>query len=230
MGAEKWLPIGRAYEDLLSPAAQEMGDSFRNVVKTARFVLAPIDFLAAYQDRFQRYLRRISEKVTTEDLVLAPSEVTGKSLEGMRYLSEDSPLTEMFLNLLATSIERDRAFLAHPSFPAILSSLCRDEALILYYCKTFEYFLAYSKPYREEYKKTFHHPQNISLYIEHIVSLGLVFFETKRIPFREERDLNRFNSSKTYFMSELGKMFIQACIRDDMNLGNFQLSPHSLPD
>lgn len=129
----KALPIEKAYDDLASPAFREIGEAARNTVKSARFILAPIDYLAAQHERWLNYLKRVNEKVPEERLVPAHPHITGKVIESLRYLEEESLLTELFLNLLARAIDRKRVSEAHPAFASIISQLSPDEAIVIFH-------------------------------------------------------------------------------------------------
>ena len=61
-GIEKLLPtkiLERAYEDVLSKPAKEIGRFAQDLAKTGRLLLAPIQLTAAFQDRFVRVIERI---------------------------------------------------------------------------------------------------------------------------------------------------------------------------
>ncbi len=127
------VPIDKVYEDLLRPSMKEAGDIVKNVIKAARCLLIPLDLLSAQQDRFQNYLKRIVENVDEENLVNAPARIVGKVYEELKYLEQDSILTELFLNLLTISINKTQQSKVHPAFPTIISQLAPYEAVILFY-------------------------------------------------------------------------------------------------
>lgn len=80
----KNLPIKDLYDDLVKPAAREVGTALGNVAKVARFVLAPIDYLAAQHERWNRYLERVAQKVPEEMWIKAHPQLAGLALEGER--------------------------------------------------------------------------------------------------------------------------------------------------
>ena len=126
---------------MAKPATREIGTALGNIVKVARFLLAPIDYLAAQHGRWQRYLERVGQKVSEESRIEAHPQLAGPVLEGLRYLKEDDLIAELYINLLARAIDRDRVAEAHPAFASIITQLSPDEALILYYLKKRRYAL-----------------------------------------------------------------------------------------
>lgn len=127
------VPIDKVYEDLLRPSMKEAGDIVKNVIKAARCLLIPLDLLSAQQDRFQNYLKRIVKNVEEENLVNASARIVGKVYEELKYLEQYSILTELFINLLRTSIDKTKQSKVHPAFPTIISQLDPYEAVILFY-------------------------------------------------------------------------------------------------
>ena len=102
----KPLPIEKIYDNLASGTVREVGDLAKNTVKAARCVLAPIDYLATQQDRFQRYLERVNNKVPEDQRVNAHPQIADPVMDNLKYVEEESVITEMFLNLLARAIDQ----------------------------------------------------------------------------------------------------------------------------
>ena len=102
----KPLPIEKIYDNLASGTVREVGDLAKNTVKAARCVLAPIDYLATQQDRFQRYLERVNNQVPEDQRVNAHPQIADPVMDNLKYVEEESVITEMFLNLLARAIDQ----------------------------------------------------------------------------------------------------------------------------
>lgn len=202
------------------------------MVKTARFLLAPVDYLASQQDRFQRYLKRVADKVDPQNLVEASPQIVGKTLESMRYLEEDSPLTEMFIKILALSVDGAKNSLVHPAFPIILSNLCRDQAVILYFLKNNIYdFVSYSKfdaharvftgsEVRENKfpLKALTHPDNFILYMNHLHSLNIagIWQEGNQTPDIRAGVQVGVTIHHKIRLQEFGEKLVEACVVDDI--------------
>ena len=229
----KFFPGEKVYEDLFQPSTQQLGDVFKNVVKTARFLLAPVDYLASQQDRFQNYLKRVAEKVPSENLVVASPQIVGKTFESLRYLEEDSILAEMFVNLLASSIDKEKHKNAHPAFPNILANISRDEAIILYFLSKQDYKMSQYASYNRS-NNTFNQrttlsntfpsgkldfPDSFFVYMDHLHSLNLagIWQDGNQTPDMRGGVQVGVTIKNVIVLQEFGKMLVSACIVDDIS-------------
>lgn len=226
----KALPGEEIYKDLAQPAFRELGDAARNTVKAARFVIAPLDYLASQQDRWQRWLKRLAVKVEEDNLIPAHPQLSGPAIEGLRYLEEDSLLAEMFINLLARAIDKDRVNEAHPAFAKIISQLSPDEALVIAFLRDGEYLLEQRASFDNAKqvfgpRKTIENrfplnklacPENFFLYMDHLHSLNLagVWQHENQKPIMLNGvqvgvDIKSFSR-----MTSFGMLFAKACVPD----------------
>lgn len=226
------LPLEKVYVDALAPAAKQMGLAAENVVKAARFILAPFDYLAIQNDRFQQYLLRAAGKVPVENITECSPEIVGKTFEGLKYLEPDSILTEMYINLLSSSIDKERKKFAHPAIPLILSNLSRDEAIIIYFLNNSDYEITqYSEldieknlfKGRQLIKNSFpvnklDFPDNFFLYIDHLYSINLagIWQNGNQIPEIKDSVQIGVTINSKMMLTEFGKHFAQACVVDDI--------------
>lgn len=234
MGMEDKLPIKEAYQDALSPAMKQIGGMLESGFKAGRFIWAPLDFIAAYQDRFQRYLKRISEKVPEDKLVEGHPQVVVPIVEGLIMSYEGSLLSEMFLNLLTNAVSSDGQNLAHPAFPLIINQLSHDEAKILYFLKKTTYInrersvINYEKdewfspeklddifPYQElmypkQFDEYFYHLKGLSLVIEPKIENSTFEYDDKG---KQTGVIELFEKRLTNF----GELFAKACIPDSFD-------------
>jgi hypothetical protein len=185
----KNLPVTEIYRDAAKPAVRQVGGALEATVKAARFLLAPVEYVAAWNDRWQRYLERISKKVSEKNLIDANPEITGPILLPLLHAKEEGLQAEMFLNLLARAIDRERANEAHPAYGQIVSQLHPDEAVILYHLKKkwFEYvqratYNSVNNTFgpRELVSNTFPvtdlaFSQNFETYMDHLYTLGVAW-------------------------------------------------------
>jgi hypothetical protein len=56
----KQLPVKAMYEDAAAPAAKQAGQLFQDLVKALQLALAPVQLLAALQDRIEGFLTLLS--------------------------------------------------------------------------------------------------------------------------------------------------------------------------
>lgn len=227
------IPVDKVYEDALSPAMKQIGKSLESVAKTSRFLLAPFEYLAKQHDRWERYLEKVSERVDKENLIEGHPQIVIPTLEGLSLTYENTLLSELFLNLLAISIDKSKQDLAHPAFPSIIKQLSRDEAVILFYLKQKNYKIKQKSDFNEEKnhfinKETLYEefpmekldfPQNIWMNMNHLNSLNLA--GTWQVGQQEviydevtKRQIGVFINSERRLM-EFGELFANACIPND---------------
>lgn len=230
----KLLPIKQIYKDAAQPAVRQVGQALEKTVKAARFALAPIEYLAAQNDRYQRYLERVANKVPEERLMEAHPQLVGPIFDNLRYVEEDSMIAELFVNLLARAIDKERVHEAHPAFVHIIAQLSPDEAVILFHLKKQLYtYRQHAQFHRETNtfaprtltENTFPiaelvFPQNFSIYMDHLHSLDLagiwqqgnqeVIFEG------EPRVQTGVSITSVIALTSFGQLFANACVPDEI--------------
>jgi hypothetical protein len=231
----KKVPVEQAYDDVASPAAKQVGSALESTVKAARWLLAPIDYLAAQNDRYQKYLERISEKVPEENLIEGHPQIVGPALDGLKYIHPDSIISELFLNLLARAIDKERVNEAHPAFTHIINQLSPDEAVVIFHLSKRSYeYLTFAKfqtetntfSPREVVSNKFPienlvSPENYSFYIDHLHSLNLagIWQQGNPDPTFDEHSKKQ-NGVKINSIAQLtpfGQLFAQACMPMDIS-------------
>lgn len=229
------IPVDKVYDDVLSPAMKQIGKSLESVAKTSRFLLAPFDYLAKQHDRWERYLEKVSEKVETENLIEGHPQIVIPTLEGLSLTYENTLLSELFINLLAISIDKTKQEFAHPAFPNIIKQLSHDEAVILYFLKK-QVYVVNQKSDFDEGKQLFSakevifeefplekldFPQNIWLHMNHLNSLNLA--GTWQVGNQEiiRDDISKKQTGIYIYserrLTEFGELFVNACIPNDFN-------------
>ncbi|WP_145568059.1 DUF4393 domain-containing protein [Yersinia mollaretii] len=133
-GIVKAVPV---YQDVLQPAAQEVGSALQTVAKTVHIVLAPVSAMVWGYDKIKDFIStKVAEKlkdVPPENLISPKPNVAGPALEALKYIGHDESLSNLYANLLASSMNKDTANSAHPSFVDIIKQLTSDEAKLLNY-------------------------------------------------------------------------------------------------
>ena len=129
------------YQDALQPAAKEVGKALQTLTKTIHIVLAPVAGLVWGYEKISTYLVLALEHrlkhTPPERLTTPPPNVAGPILESLRFAGSNEQLRDLYANLLATSMDRESAKLAHPAFVEIIKQLSPDEARILKHWLTF---------------------------------------------------------------------------------------------
>ncbi|AGK52043.1 DUF4393 domain-containing protein [Bacillus sp. 1NLA3E] len=123
------------YEDLLQPAAQELGKGLQTLSKTINIALSPISGLVWGYEQIKGYIQPALEKrfksKPKENIVPPDVTIAGPTLEALRFTGHNVELRELFANLLATSMDKYTSSKAHPSFIEILKQITSDEAKLL---------------------------------------------------------------------------------------------------
>ncbi|KVD73294.1 hypothetical protein WI89_12325 [Burkholderia ubonensis] len=123
--------VKEAYSDAVSDTLKEAGKIGVDLVKTVRLALFPIQYGALLQDRLARHLRSSIERVPPARRVAPVASLALQIADRLRYQEDGSVLTEMYVNLLARAMDKERAFEAHPAFLHTISQLAPDEALLV---------------------------------------------------------------------------------------------------
>lgn len=232
----KKIPADKVYDDALSPAMKQIGVALEGTVKASRFILAPIEYVAAYRERWEKYLKKISERVSEKNLTEGHPQIIIPVLEGLVLSYENTLLSEMFLNLLANSIDKTKQDLVHPAFPKIIQQISHDEAVILYFLKKQSFELVQQSDFdrsknlffnKREIKNTFPldrlcFPEHFFLYMDHLNSLNVagIWQVGNQEPIM---DAEKTNQTGTLIRSEItltqfGRLFVSSCTPDEFDL------------
>lgn len=136
--------LPRAYEDLLRPAAQELGRGLETIAKSLNIVLSPLAGMVWGFDRLKEFLeddisRRLEQRGIKKISTPAPS-IAVPTLSALRYLGSEAELRDLFANLLVSAIDTESSSMVHPAFVEIIKQLSADEARILKKLRNNKYF------------------------------------------------------------------------------------------
>lgn len=216
------IPVDKVYDDALSPAMKQIGKVLENIAKTSRFLLAPIDYFAARHDRWERYLQKVADKVKDDDFIEGHPQIVIPTLEGLSLSYENTLLSELFINLLANSIDKTKQDLAHPAFPNIIKQLSHDEAVILFFLKKkpYRYNLRYRLSREETILEEFpleklQYPTHMSLYMDHLKSLNIadVITTNHESIFEDDKQIG-VNTCNERRLKDFGELFAASCVPD----------------
>lgn len=223
--------VEKFYDDAASAPSKELSKIGVDVVKTARLFLAPFQLTAAFQDRFERFVERVRNRVPEDRYVEPPAALVGPAIQNMQFLDEDNPLWVMFEELLICAVDSEKLSKVHPSFSHTIALLSPDEARILYRLREVDFTVVDNLDLNEEKDRfenrrieksdiptnELHLPDQIDLYYSHLESLSLVAWPVeKQDPIRDENKrqmgIRRFSRMQ---LTEFGRLFVSACIPDD---------------
>jgi hypothetical protein len=227
----KVLPIAEVYRDLLQPATQEVGKGLESVAKTARFALAPFEYLGNLHDRYLEFLQRVANKTKNQELVEVHPKITGSILDGIKYLEDDSILFDMFVELLSKAVTKEHSHSAHPAFINIINQLSPDEALMVYLFKKKNYEFWEQSDYNQSIGRfnntriirndfpteVLTYPDNYTMYINHLSNLqiaGVPEYKNQEPIFEQEKQTGVKIYRRTSFL-DFGFLFSKCCIPDE---------------
>ncbi len=230
----KCFPLNELYADSIKPPAVEIGNISSDLLKVIQLALAPVQLLAAVQDRYRSFLDQSVRRVPPDQRISPAPQILGPVLEGIRYEPEGTPIDEMFSQLLSRAIDSKRVDEAHPSFPLLIKQLSRDEAVILSKLKERTYEYVYTSTLDRETNRFIRNPAeidelpdhilqfsgNLSFYMNHLSSLGLagIYDYKNPEPIHGERDGNLVQTGTRvfcrYLLTDVGCRFITACTGD----------------
>ena len=134
---------GRLIEGTLQPAAKEAGKESKPLgrevghvtTRAGKLILAPLRGAIWCGEQIVSFIETKVEERTKEipeEKLQAPDpQITGPSLEALRYCGSKDELADMFAGLIASSMNKDYNSNVHPSFVEVIKQLTRSEAVML---------------------------------------------------------------------------------------------------
>lgn len=186
--------VEKAYDDLLSPPAKNVGTALSTIIEIGNTVLWPIKWLNErtrifFQSNLKKYEEKLNQ-IPEEKITIVPTEISMPILQRFTYVSNEE-LSNAFVKLLTSASSTDTLSKAHPGFIYIIDRLSPDEARILTYLKKQSSIPRIDIKYRDEPGKTtfnyvalnetglervieLNNPDSLTLYLDNLVSLGLI--------------------------------------------------------
>src|SRR5208337_3850671 len=146
-------------------------------------------------------------------------------LMDLRFMEDDNPLTELFLNLLARAIDKERCNEAHPAFAKIIEQMSPDEAMVMWQFRDRESWIE-PTPGEQNVETTFPrdsltYPENFSTYVEHLAALNLLRLPMILPTLTGDEPLPLEYGGQSTYITRFGKQFVEACIPDDFDVATF---------
>lgn len=132
------------YQDAIQPAAKELGKGLQIFVKAVNAALIPVEGLIWGVEQIRDFVReRVAKKlegVPLEDIQQPKPHIGVPAIDALRYTGAEEDLSELYANLLATSMDRVTAYRAHPGFVDMIKNICPDEARMMRLLATTPYY------------------------------------------------------------------------------------------
>ncbi len=123
------------YQDAVQPAAKEIGKGLQVVMKAVNTALIPVEGLIWGVEQIRDFVReRVAKKlesVPPEDIQQPKPHIAVPAIDALRYTGTEENLSDLYANLLATSMDKATAYRAHPGFVDMIKNMCPDEAKIM---------------------------------------------------------------------------------------------------
>lgn len=123
------------YGDALKPAVKSVGNIIALPFQAIDAALSkPKLWVAEKQYNYERTRELLAEKlknVPEEDIVPPENYVAIPALQQISYCFDSDELRDMYANLLASSMKKDKKWSVHPAFVDIIKQLTPDEAKLL---------------------------------------------------------------------------------------------------
>ncbi|RRO02421.1 MULTISPECIES: DUF4393 domain-containing protein [Pectobacterium] len=123
------------YQDLIQPAAQELGKGLAVIAKSINSALLPLRVMVWKIDDIERkFIPKVTEKLKDtkpEDIITPKANIAVPLIEALRYSGDDDFISDVFANLLASAMDKNKADNIHPSFVEIIKQLSSNEAVII---------------------------------------------------------------------------------------------------
>ena len=208
----------KAYDDLAASPMREGGKFLTDLFKTFRLFTAPIQLLAVAQDRLAAFCDRVRAKVPEDHQQEAAPSIALPILMDLRFMEDENPLTELYLNLLARAIDKERCNEAHPAFVKIIEQLSPDEAMVMYVLGGEYPVVVFSGWFCDVWGQN--QPSKHDFPPERLASPKLTW-----LYFRHLESLNLVSQSNNLFrVTDFGRLFIQACIPEGYTLASLKVN------
>ncbi len=117
-------------------AGHNLGQTALTIAKTinnALLPLAAVNFAfdkarVYFSEKFQQDISQKASAIPPEKLIEPKASIAGPALQGLAFTHEEANLKDMYLSLLATSMDGRVASEAHPAFVEIIKQLDSEEA------------------------------------------------------------------------------------------------------
>ncbi|TAI86906.1 DUF4393 domain-containing protein [Pectobacterium versatile] len=131
-GLTQSVPV---YQDLIQPAAQELGKGLAVIAKSINVALSPLSVMVWGYEKIQdQFMPKVAEKLKNtkpEDIITPKPNVAVPAIEALRYTADDESLSDLFAGLLSSAMDKNKSSKAHPAFVEIIKQLTADEAKII---------------------------------------------------------------------------------------------------
>lgn len=128
--------VKSAYEDVVQPAAREIGQTIAIFPRWIRSLLLRPEVRIIGRENIRKVVESVNKKsegIPQEELTALEPYIAVPAIQSMSYCMDSDELRDMYANLLASSMYKIKKSGVMPCFVEIIKQLCPDEARILKY-------------------------------------------------------------------------------------------------
>lgn len=123
----------------LTPSAEELGKGLVTIARTINLALEPLAGVIWGYEKIKAHVieglvKRFADK--PESIIKPRLNVVGPLIESMKFTAQEETLREMYINLLASSMDAENVNGVHPSYVEVIRQLTADEAKIISFLPT----------------------------------------------------------------------------------------------
>lgn len=180
-----------------------------------------------HQQNYEDFLKKVNTKVENippENIKEPEMHILGPAIEASKYYIHSEELRDIFANLIAASMNSEKADTVHPSYIEIIKQLSPDEAILLKFMKggNFSFYnvnLLLDPKLKNTLLRNFSvigfqaeckYPENITVYLDNLSRLGLVVLDNTRFisdqSKYDEIEQNSFFKESIEYISPLGNI------------------------
>lgn len=125
------------YVDVGRPVAKPTGELLGLVPRAIKAALSPLEKWIMQREyniaETEKLLELKLENTNPEDIEPPEPYVAVPALQNISYCMDDETLRDIYANLLASAMRKDKKDKVHPAYVEIIKQLCPDEAILLKY-------------------------------------------------------------------------------------------------
>jgi hypothetical protein len=232
--------VPKIYEDVLQPAARQMGQNLVPVAKAVNIALMPLRLTVWGYEKIEDFLKaKVTARLAgkpAEEIKQPSTVIAGPVMMGMAFAAEAPHLREMYANLLAEAMHAPSAEKAHPAFVQIIQQISPAEARILKEATRKKNFgLSVQNHFTEggSRKPNLHYlieekwkafcqgcgitnPTLLRAYLDNLTRLG-IFTEKENIVQDAWGGPSSFKGVALLGLTSYGSLFLDVCVREPVS-------------
>ena len=119
--------LNKAYDDIIHPTAQNVGQALETLSSTLNVLLAPISWAVYGFEQIDTVVKeKLRDKLSNtpvEELKEPEPNIVIPAYEALRYSLDKEQLKEMYINLIACSMQNSTSDRVHPAFVEVVKQL-----------------------------------------------------------------------------------------------------------